>query len=94
MAEETIGEWPVDRLVRFIQQIFEESPPSRLPSVSCDDLIVNLKAVFNDQLQFMQFQTTVGSAGTASALPANPSGYMRVLDYTGQPFVIPYYKAS
>lgn len=94
MAEETIGDWTVEKLVRFLQQALEESPPSRIPTVVCDTLTVNGTANIIDQIQFNQFQTTVGAAGSASALPANPTGYIRILDYSGQPFVIPYYKAS
>lgn len=94
MAGDTIGDWTVERLVRFLQQALEENPPSRIPTVVCDTLTVNTTATFADQLQFTQTQTTVGSAGSASALPANPTGYIKILDYTGQPFVIPYYKAS
>lgn len=94
MAEETIGDWTVEKLVRFIQQSLEEFPPSRFPTISCDTFTSNIQTTFNDQVQFMQFQTTVGAAGAASALPATPTGYFRVLDYTGQPHVIPYYKAN
>jgi len=94
MPEETIGEWTVERLVRFLQNALEESPPSRIPALVCDELTVNAKLAVTDQIQFGQFQTTVGAAGSASALPATPTGYIRVLDYTGQPFVIPYYKAA
>lgn len=94
MAGETIGDWTVEKLVRFLQQALEENPPSRLPTIVCDTIETNITATFKDQVQFNQVQTTVGTAGSATALPANPSGYIRVLDYTGQPFVIPYYKAS
>lgn len=38
-------------------------------------------------------QTTVGAAGTASALPANPTGYL-VVNLGNGPIVIPYYAAS
>ncbi len=94
MADETIADWTVEKLVRFLQQALEENPPSRIPTVVCDTLTVNSLATLADQIQFSQAQTTVGAAGSASALPANPTGYIRVLDFTGQPFVIPYYKAS
>jgi hypothetical protein len=94
MADQTIGDWTVDQLVRFLQNILDESPPSRIPTLVCDEAIVQLKLTLGDQIQFSQVQTTVGSAGSASALPANPSGYLRILDHTGQPFVVPYYKAS
>jgi hypothetical protein len=94
MADETIGDWTVERLVRFLQNALEETPPSRIPTLVCDEVTVNTKQTFVDQVQFIQAQTTVGAAGSASALPANPTGYIRILDYTGSPFVIPYYKAS
>ena len=94
MPEELIGDWSVEKLVRFLQNALEETPPSRIPSLVCDELTVNTKHVVSDQVQFTQAQTTVGGAGSASALPANPTGYIRILDFTGQPFVIPYYKAS
>lgn len=38
-------------------------------------------------------QTTVGAAGTASALPANPEGYANVV-ISGEEYVIPYYKKA
>ena len=38
-------------------------------------------------------QTTVGAAGAASALPAQPTGYLKV-DVAGTTFVVPYYAAS
>ena len=38
-------------------------------------------------------QTTVGAAGTASALPAQPSGYARIV-ISGTDYVIPYYLRS
>ena len=94
MAEEVIGEWTVERLVRFLQSALEDNPPSRIPALVCDTITVQQQATITDQVQFTQAQTTVGAAGAATALPATPSGYFRILDYTGQPFVVPYYKAS
>lgn len=38
-------------------------------------------------------QTTVGSAGSASALPATPTGYLTVM-VGNTPVVIPYYAVS
>jgi hypothetical protein len=39
-------------------------------------------------------QTTVGSAGGASALPATPTKYLKVVDSTGATLVIPAYAAA
>lgn len=93
MAEETIGDWTVDRLVRYIQQIMQESPPASFTNITCDNVTVVTQLTINDQMQFNNVQFTVGSAGSASALPANPDGYFRVKDYTGVQKVIPYYNA-
>lgn len=38
-------------------------------------------------------QTTVGSAGGASALPATPTGYIKI-EIAGTEYVVPYYAAS
>ena len=38
-------------------------------------------------------QTTVGAAGAASALPANPTGYAKI-DVGGTTYVTPYYAAA
>jgi len=38
-------------------------------------------------------QTTVGAAGSASALPSNPTGYLKV-NVAGTTYVVPYYNAS
>jgi len=50
-----------------------------------------------DELQRRGFaygtQTTVGAAGSAAALPANPTGYARVV-VDGQEVAIPYYDRS
>lgn len=39
-------------------------------------------------------QTTVGSAGAASALPATPTKYLKVVDSTGATLIIPAYAVS
>ncbi len=36
-------------------------------------------------------QATVGAAGGASALPANPTGYAKIIDKSGTIYVVPYY---
>jgi len=38
-------------------------------------------------------QSTVGAAGAASALPANPTGYFTI-KVNGSTFVVPYYAQS
>lgn len=40
------------------------------------------------------FQTTVGAAGGASALPATPTKYMKIQDSSGTTLIVPCYAAS
>lgn len=92
--DETIGGWTVSQLVRFLQEQLRQNPPTSAPNLSSSRLTCYELLDIRDQVQFHQVQFTVGGAGTASALPANPAGYVRILDYTGNPFVIPYYKSN
>jgi hypothetical protein len=50
-----------------------------------------IKGVIN--LASPETQTTVGAAGGASALPATPTGYMKIMMGSTE-VVIPYYAAS
>jgi hypothetical protein len=89
-----IGEWDSTTLVKFIQDILQNNPSLFSPSMTVDQLSVAAKAIIQDQIQYARSsRTTVGSAGSASALPANPTGYIEILDYTGQVKLIPYYNA-
>ena len=92
--DDKIGDWTTTQLVRFLQEQLRQNPPTDAPDLNTSRLKCYELLNIIDQVQFNQVQTTVGAAGSASALPATPSGYIRILDYTGQPFVIPYYKAS
>jgi hypothetical protein len=89
-----IGEWDSTTLVKFIQDTLQNNPSSFTPSVSVDYLLVASKALIQDQIQFGRGRPTVGSAGSAQALPATPAGYIEILDYTGQMKLIPYYNAT
>lgn len=91
--EETIGDWTVERLTRFMQQLVQENPPVAVATLTCDNVLVATQLTVNDQVQFNNVQFTVGTAGGASALPANPAGYFRAKTYTGVQVVVPYYNA-
>lgn len=93
-GEETIGDWTISQLIRWLQTQLQQNPPISALTLGVDNMQVNKQLTCLDQIQFLQAQSTVGSAGSASALPANPQGYIRILDYTGAVGVIPYYKAS
>ncbi|HEY6018704.1 MAG TPA: hypothetical protein VIY48_02085 [Candidatus Paceibacterota bacterium] len=88
---DNIGTWTVAQLVRFIQDMMREHPPDFSPNLTADDLTVSQTLTCIDQIKFNQVQTTVGAAGSASALPATPAGYIKILDYAGNVKVIPYY---
>jgi len=94
MAEETIGGWSVSQLVRFLEDTLRQNPTSRIPTLTCEDLTVTTNLVHHDKVQFIQRQSTVGSAGGASALPATPLGYFLIQDYAGLTRAVPYYNVN
>jgi hypothetical protein len=90
-SQEKIGDWTTEQLVHFIENTLRDSPPSKIPNLISENLTVPTKLIVSDQVQFGKSQTTVGAAGTASALPATPSGYFRFIDYTGTMRAVPFY---
>ena len=87
-----IGNWTEQQLTRFIQDVLRNDPPPLPAAASTDEFIVTRLLTLQDEVQFNgTAQSTVGAAGPGSALPANPVGYLRVLDNQGQVRVIPYY---
>lgn len=87
-----IGDWTEAQLIRFIQDALRNDPVPLPSSASADELLVTRKLTVNDEIMFNGgAQATVGAAGGASALPATPSGYFRVLDNQGTVKLIPYY---
>ena len=89
---DNIAEWTTNKLTRFIQQLFQEE--LRKAAASYEEMVVSRKLTVLDEIQLSQAQGTVGAAGGASALPATPSGYMKILDGAGLVKVIPYYNVS
>lgn len=57
------------------------------------DELQSLQQQLNAASLSPQTQLTVGSAGSASALPATPSGYVR-FTLSGRDFVMPFYAES
>ena len=90
-VEETIGNWTITQLVRFFEDTIRQNPPTRIPTLTCDDLGVSTTMTFADKVVFTQQQSTVGAAGGATALPATPKGYFVVQDFTGASRAVPYY---
>lgn len=59
------------------------------PDVAAE--LVGIAAQINAQPSVLsQTQTTVGAAGTASALPATPTGYVEIV-IDGTTYVLPFY---
>lgn len=90
-AGEKIGDWTTTTLVKFIQDILKNNPPTFSPNQTIEQLNCHDKLTITDQVQFLRSKTTVGAAGGASALPGNPAGYIIILDPSGNEKQIPYY---
>lgn len=94
VPENKIGDWTEAQLIRFMQDVLRNDPVPLPSSASADELLVTRKLTVNDEIVYNGgAQATVGAAGGASALPATPAGYFRVLDNQGVVRVIPYYNS-
>lgn len=90
--DETIGNWTEAELIRFVRDALTQDPLPPASTGTVDELVVARKFTILDEIQFSgTSQTTVGTAGSASALPATPTGYIRILDNQGAVRVVPYY---
>jgi hypothetical protein len=89
---DTIGNWTEAQLKKYIDHILEESDYAQSRRKTFDELVVTRKLILQDEMQFTQTQPTVGSAGVASALPATPDSYAKVLDLQGNVRLVPLYK--
>lgn len=88
----TIAEWSTSRLTKFITDLLRQEVSKLVKTY--EELTVTRKLTIADEIRFSQGQTTVGAAGGATALPAAPEGYIKILDPNGNVKVIPYYKVS
>lgn len=93
-GEEKIGDWTPTQLTRYVQQLLQDTDFLNAAKRVYDELTVTRKLIVSDEQQFLQAQTTVGAAGSATALPATPTGYFKVLDPLGKVVAIPFYTAS
>lgn len=94
MPDVTIGNWDMNQLTKYVNQLIQDHETTSSPNRILDQLEVTRKISIKDELAFLgQTQTTVGSAGAASALPATPELYVKVLDPYGQVRLIPLYKS-
>lgn len=91
---DTIGDWSSTELTRFVQQLIQADENVTAPNRTFEEVNISRKLTIDDELAFTQSQTTVGTAGAASAPPASPELYVKVLGPDGQVRLIPLYKAS
>jgi len=88
---ESIKDWTLNRLLRLIQDVTRDVAT---PNPTYENVTITDNLLLDGNLVFEQpSQTTVGAAGSASALPANPTKYIKITDETGTQLVIPAYKA-
>lgn len=90
-ASQEISGWTTSRLTKFILDLLRQEAAKLVKAY--DELTVTRKLTVADEVRFMQGQATA-VAGVASALPATPDGYIKILDPSGNVKVIPYYKPS
>jgi hypothetical protein len=94
VADPTIGDWNMNQLTRFVNQLIAEHDTASNPNRIFDEVEVGRKLRIKDELAFLGSTVTApGAAGAASALPATPELYVKVLDPTGQVRLIPLYKS-
>lgn len=92
IPQDNIGQWDPAQLMRYVRDQLMQDPVPMASNSTVDELIVARKFTVTDEIGFNgSAQTTVGAAGSASALPATPTGYIRILDNQGQVRVIPYF---
>ena len=92
ISDVTIKDWTPSDLMRYVRDQLTQDPVSVGSGQSVDELTIVRKLTLSDEIQLNGTnQTTVGAAGGASAPPANPAGYIRILDNLGQVRVVPYY---
>lgn len=90
--EDKIADWSPAELVRYVRDQLTQDPVPLPGAGSTDELTIYRKLTISDEVAFLgTAQATVGAAGTATAPPANPVGYIRILDGQGTVRVIPYY---
>lgn len=92
-SKDSIGEWTPAQLVRFIQNMLREHPPTSANNLTVEIVNVTKQLNCKDQIQIFTSVQTPGTTGTATALPANPKGYFKFLDYTGNVVLVPYYNS-
>lgn len=94
-ADQTIAEWTTTDLIKFIQAVMRDDETVRALSAGTDDFKVSNRLTVNNELAFSQpGTTTVGTAGAASAPPASPELYIKVVGPDGTIHQIPLYKTA
>lgn len=93
MPLDTIGGWDTSRLTKYIEDWLRNNPIRTVQALRVEELEALTGLTIHNKLRFERTQTTVGVAGSASALPATPSGYIPIQDPNGTTYLIPFFKA-
>jgi hypothetical protein len=94
LPDNTIGDWTVTDLIRFLQAYIRDDDTVRQNASTTDNFSVGTRLTISNEIQLMQNQTTVGAAGSGPALPATPETYARVIDANGSVRLVPLYRAT
>ena len=93
--DDTIGTWTTTDLIRFLQAILRDDETIRNLSLGSDSFKVRDRLTLDNELMFGQAGTTsVGAAGAASAPPASPELYIKVIGPDNTVRLIPLYKTG
>jgi hypothetical protein len=92
VEQETIGNWTVADLVRFVQTLTRDDETVSALARGTENFTVAGRLTVSSELQLMQSSATVGVAGAASAPPASPELYAKVVGPDGAVRLIPLYR--
>lgn len=92
---QTIGDWTTTDLIKFVQAVLRDDETIHNLSSQSDDYKVNNRLTVVNEIAFSQTgATSVGAAGAASAPPASPELYIKVVGPNGTVYQVPLYKTA
>jgi hypothetical protein len=94
VAAQSIGDWNTTDLTKFVQALTREDETVGNLGRGTDSFTVANKLVVANEFQILQYASTVGAAGAASALPATPYQYLKVTAPDGSVKQFPIYNTA
>lgn len=91
-GNDTIADWTEGQLFRYIENLLRSNETVGDLSRGANTFVVSRKLTISDELVLKQTQTTVGTAGGASAPPATPDLWAKVTGPDGTVRLVPLYK--